>query len=279
VVSAPWRQQLRPAGARAELAEVGAVHLPAVLDAGWCARLHASIERCRSAPSPHYGVLSRPGDAVVDSDLFRWFDDPDVRAVTHAGPLPTLAADLLDAEEVVLVEDQWFSSAPGATTATPWHQDDPYYNIDVPFLTIWVALDPTPRGAGLRVVPGSHRWGKSFAPVEFVSSGATIGPGAGLEAVPDVEADLEAFRVRGWDVPAGDVIALDSRTLHAAGGAAVGTQPFRRLSVRYAAGTARYVERGPQVASFWAMLGHGLEPGDRLAGEVFPVVWRRPSTW
>jgi hypothetical protein len=262
-----------PMAARAELREIGAVHLPGVLDEHWISRLHAAIERCRAAPGEHYGVLSRPGEPLVDSDLFRWFDDPDLRAVLHESPLPALAASLLDADEVVAIEDQWFASAPSAATASPWHQDDPYYNIDRPFLTVWVALDAAPAAAALRVVPGSHRWGRSFAPVEFAATRSTIGATGALEPVPDVAGG--SFEVLGWDVAAGDAVALDSRVLHAAGGAPIDGRPFRRLSTRWVDGGARYAERGPHVAAFWSILPHGLTDGDLLAGETFPVVWRR----
>jgi hypothetical protein len=257
----------------AELDAVGAVHVPGVLDAAWIDRLHGAIERCRATPGEHYGVLSAPGAAMVDSDLFRWFDDPDLRAVLHDSPLPALAGELLGVDEVVAVEDQWFASAPSATTASPWHQDDPYYNIDGGFLTVWVALDDAPAGAALRVVPGSHRWGRLFAPVEFSATRSTIGAGGELEPVPDV--DGGGFDVRGWDCAAGDAIALHSRTLHAAGGEPVIGRPFRRLSTRWAPGDARYVSRGPHVASFWATLPHGRRDGDLLACPTFPVVWRR----
>jgi hypothetical protein len=257
----------------AELDAVGAVHVPGVLDATWIARLHRAIERCRATPGEHYGVLSQPGSPTVDSDLFRWFDDPDLHAVLHDSPLPALAADLLGVDEVVAVEDQWFASAPGATTASPWHQDDPYYNIDRGFLTVWVALDDAPAGAALRVVAGSHRWGRLFAPVEFAADRSTIGAAGDLERVPDVDAG--SFDVRGWDCVAGDVIALHSRTLHAAGGEPIDGRPFRRLSTRWATADARYVDRGAHVASFWSTLPHGRVDGDLLACATFPLVRAR----
>jgi hypothetical protein len=242
------------------LAVDGAVHVAGVVDAATCRRLHVAIARCRAAPSEHHRLLSSAGQPPVDSDLFRWFDDPDIAAVVRHPALVELAASLLRADAVVLVEDQWFASAPGATTASPWHHDDPYYNIDGGFLTLWLALDDAPAAAALQVVPGSHRWGRLFAPVEFSAGARTIGAGGPrLEPVPDIDADPDGYGVVGWDVAAGDVIALDARTLHAAGRAGVG-QPFRRLSIRYAPPTARYVERGPQVADFWDRLPHGRRP-------------------
>ena len=226
----------------------------------WIERLHGAIERCRARPGEHYGVLSAPGEPLVDSDLFRWFDDPDLHAVLHESPLPALAGELLGAECVVAVEDQWFASMPSATTATKWHQDDPYYNIDRGFLTIWVALDDAPAAAALRVVPGSHRWGRLFAPVEFAADRTTIGV-APVTSSRCPTSTAAATTCVGWDVAAGDAVALHSRTLHAAGGAPLAGRPFRRVSTRWASGDARYVDRGPHVASFWHVLRPRSAPG------------------
>jgi ectoine hydroxylase-related dioxygenase (phytanoyl-CoA dioxygenase family) len=255
---------------RAELRTEGAVTVPAVLDASWCARLIEAIERCRRTPSVHYGILSPPGSPRVDSDLFRWCDDPDLRALTHDSPLVQLAADLLDERDVVLVEDQWFSSEPGSSTPSPWHQDQPYYRVDRPFLTIWVTLDDIGDAGSLRVVPGSHD-GQVYAPVPFVASG---GSEDASPLPPPPAVDESSATVRSWDLRAGDAVALDSRVLHATG---CGVLPaaFRRVSTRWASPTTRYIERGPGTAAFWDLVDHGRQDGDLLACDAFPLI---PST-
>lgn len=181
-------------------------------------------------------------------------------------------------DDVVLIEDQWFASAPGADTPSPWHQDEPYYNIDGAFVTLWLALDDAPAGAALSVVPGSHRWGRTFAPVAFVA-GETVTPnpdGAGIGGLERLSCDevAEASR-RTWDVGPGDVVVLHPLTLHSAGAAPVPGRWFRRFSTRWAVPDARYVDRGEQAASFWRMLPHGLRTGDPLACATFPLVTPR----
>ena len=264
---------------RTALAEDGVVVLPALLDDAWCARLRAAIDRCRRAPGPHYGVLSPPGRPRVDSDLFRWADDPDLGEVTHRSPLVDAAATLLGTDAVVLVEDQWFASEPGPATASPWHQDEPYYRLDRPFLTIWVTLDDVDIGGSLRVVPRSHL-GATFAMVEFSATSVTIDADADDPAgrrVPDIGADPDGHGVLAWPLRAGDAIALDSRTLHATGSAAL-PGPFRRLSTRWAAPATCYRHRDHGAAAFWDMLPHGLHDGDLIAGDVFPLVGRGTSS-
>jgi hypothetical protein len=263
--------RLDPALLRDALRATGAVVVRGVLGASWCARLRDSIERCRTAPSVHYGVLSPPGAPRVDSDLFRWTDDADLHALTHASPLVGLACDLLDVSDVVLIEDQWFASAAGAATPSPWHQDQPYYRLDRPFLTIWVTLDDVGEEGSLRVVPGSHL-GPEYAPVPFIASEGADGTGT-LPPPPAVD-EGPGTSIRSWDLRAGDAVALDSRVLHATGPAAL-QSAFRRISTRWAAPDTRYVDRGPNTAAFWELIEHGRRDGDLLACDAFPLI---PST-
>jgi Phytanoyl-CoA dioxygenase (PhyH) len=257
--------------ARAAFEVDGYVHIADVLDEQWCERLRRAIAHCRAHPGSFHGVLSKPEEPLVDSDLFRWFDDPDIAAAMRTSPLPALACELFGEGAAVLIEDQWFASDAGARTPSPWHQDDPYYNVDQPILTLWVALDDAPAAASLRVVPGSHHWGRTYAPVEFSSSSVTIGANEALLPVPAIDDD-PTYEVRGLAVRAGGVIALDSRLLHATGTTAIEDRPFRRLSTRWARPGTRYTERGSQVATFWAELDHGLVDGDLLACDTFPLV-------
>lgn len=269
---APWSGELRE-----HLVRDGVVRVRSLLDETWCERLHRAIERCRHRPGPFYGVLSADGSPVVDSDLFRWSDDPTIAELTHASPIVACASALIGEPDVVLIEDQWFASAPGAVTASPWHQDEPYYRLDRPFLTIWVTLDDVAADASLRVVAGSHVSGSLFAPVEFSATGSTLVDHETdrLEPVPDVDADPTRYPVLSWDLRAGDAVCIDSRTLHATGVSAVPDRQYRRVSTRWAAPDTRYRTRATPTALFWDELSHGLEPGDPIAGDVFPSVSAR----
>lgn len=259
------------AAARRELEDDGATLVRNVLGSEQVSSARAAIAACRASPGPHYGVLSAPGAPLVDSDLFRWRDVAPIGELVQRSALPSLAGALLGCDRVILVEDQWFASAPGSSTPSPWHQDAPYYRIDRPFLTLWVALDETPADLCLRVVPGSHR-GPIYAPVEFTAEAVTIGAAGDLPPVPAVDDEPDRFTVRTWTVQAGDVVALDARTLHATGPGTVGPGGFQRLSTRWAHPDSRYVDVGPQVARFWDLLPHGLLFGDPLACDVFPVI-------
>jgi ectoine hydroxylase-related dioxygenase (phytanoyl-CoA dioxygenase family) len=40
---------------------------------------------------------------------------------------------------------------------TPWHQDQPYYNVDGRGASAWITMDPVPEDGCLELVAGSHR--------------------------------------------------------------------------------------------------------------------------
>lgn len=273
-MAAHWERRLPTLPA--EMAEHGAVWLQGVLDPPMIAALAEAVERCRTTPGRHYRRLSPEGVPPLESELFRWADTPAFRALGTGGPLPAIAASVFGAATVILMEDQWFRSAPGAEQESPWHQDHPYHPLEPAFLTVWLPLDPVPAGAGLKLVRGSHR-GPIFAPVEFSTTAATLGDGSGSAGLAPAEAMAAAVRDR-WAPPArpGDAVLIDSRTLHAAGGAC--DTLFRRLSFRFAPIETRITPRAWPVATFWSDHAHSAVPGAALESPAFPAVTAARST-
>lgn len=193
---------------------------------------------------------------------------PGLRAVAFDSELPRLAMRALKRDGVVLMEDQWFASEPGGGTPSPWHQDEPYHPLDTPFLTTWLPLDPLPLGYGMRVVPGSHR-GRIDAPIEFSANQETLSGGSdALASLPDA-ADIALTELEPRLEP-GDVLLLDSRTLHAVAGGP--PHLSRRLSLRWAHPETQLRHRAWPTASFWNELNHGLVEGNRLGGPAFPIL-------
>jgi len=250
------------------VADDGVAHVRGLIDSDQQAELREAIEYCRANPGPNFRTLSPEGMPVVQSDLFRWNDVEAIRAIAMEGRLPRLAAETLDSDDVVLLEDQWFYSASGSGTPSPWHQDHPYHPLEPWFLTIWIPLDPVPGPVGIRAVAGSHR-GEVYAPIEFSAGKATLDAGdITLKPVPDVDGDPQTFTVYAPHTEPGDAVLLDSRTLHAAGGLCGAT--FRRLSIRYARPDTRFRLRPWPVAAFWS--DHDPQEGGGLSRSFFPVV-------
>lgn len=254
----------------ADIARDGYAFVPGVLDPATITALHDAIDACRAAPGPTFRVLSPAGEPRLESELFRWPDQPAIRAVAAEGLLPRLAAAAFGTDRVILMEDQWFLSEPGAGTRSPWHQDHPYHPLEPWFLTVWVALDDPPGPVGLMVAAGSHD-GQMYGPVEFSAGDATLGAAAGaLLPVPDIDGDPARWRVTVAPAKAGDAILMDSRTLHAAGGFC--SDRFRRISIRYAHPDTRIVPRSWPVATFWDDYPFASVAGSRIDGAAFPMI-------
>jgi len=153
---------------------------------------------------------------------------------------------------------------------TPWHQDMPYYCVDGPkTLSLWVPLDEVPQETTLEFIPGSHKWGKSYRPQRF--DGTPLNADDGLENIPDINGNREAYDVAGWAVSPGDAIAFDYRVIHGAPANPNPSSQRRALSLRLVGDDIRFARREGIVTSppFPEVT---LKDGDALAGEAFPML-------
>ncbi|ACY15336.1 phytanoyl-CoA dioxygenase family protein [Haliangium ochraceum] len=68
-----------------------------------------------------------------------------------------------------LLHDHVIAKPAGGSGAVPWHQDQPYWPVDIDYgVSCWCPLeDVGPDGGCLEVIDGSHRWGQS-PPVDFI---------------------------------------------------------------------------------------------------------------
>ena len=95
---------------------------------------------------------------------------------------------------VRLHHDHLLVKEPGTTIRTPWHQDQPYYNVDgFDTVSFWIPLDPVPRESTLEFVAGSQASGTWYMPRSFFDDRALVFDEGTFEEVPDVEADRDAF--------------------------------------------------------------------------------------
>jgi hypothetical protein len=74
-----------------------------------------------------------------------------------------IAMQLLDVGEHtrddLIVRDHAIVKPPGSTGATPWHQDEAYWEDDLHYneLSVWIALQDTTREGCMQFIPGSHK--------------------------------------------------------------------------------------------------------------------------
>lgn len=254
----------------------GAVVIRGALPPVLTQHLRAGIDANLASPSANAKVASSaqdPGHFI--EDFCCWQDNPDYRAVIWDSALPALAAQLMGSGEVRLYHDHMLTKAAGTRQPTPWHQDQPYYNIaGHQTVSFWIPADPVPREASLEFVAGSHL-GPWLMPRTFLDNQARWFPEGSLEELPDIDADPARYRVLGWALGPGDVVAFNMLSLHRAAGSS-GNR--RVLSLRFIGDDVRHAPRAWRTSPEFPGLAQRLAAGAPMNDPLFPLVWAEGKT-
>ena len=237
--------------------------------------LRDGVEFNRTHPSPWSHRYTNPDESVgFWSDYVTWRSVPQYERAVFDSGLAGLAAELMDSSSVRFFHEHVLVKEPGASERTPWHHDQPYYSVDGDQnVSMWIALDPVPEGAGVRFVAGSHRWDRWFIPRKFIDHTPYAAETGRYELLPDIDAmlaDDPSLRTVTFAVEPGDVVAFHYRTLHDAPGNTSADRRRRVVSLRWVGDDAVWAERPWQVSPPFDP--DGLRPGDPLDDERFPVV-------
>ncbi len=227
------------------------------------------IDANMAAPGPYAAENLKAGEGGrFFDDYCNWTRIPQFEAAIRDSPAAAVAAELMGSAQVQVFHDHVLVKEPGTSKPTPWHQDAPYYFVDGrQTVSFWSPMDPV-RAASLRCVAGSHDWPKPVLPTRWLADDDFYPDRDAYMPVPDP--DAEGMDVREWAMEPGDAVAFAYGTLHGARGNDSGTRR-RAFSLRLVGDDARYVARpGPTSPPF---PGHGMQPGDRLRDDWFPVIW------
>jgi ectoine hydroxylase-related dioxygenase (phytanoyl-CoA dioxygenase family) len=208
-------------------------------------------------------------------DYVTWPRIDAYRRIALESALPEMGRQLMRSSTVRFFHEHVLVKEPGTNEVTPWHHDQPYYCVDGDQnVSFWISLDPVPASAAVEFLVGSHRWGRSFVPRNFVDSTAYSAPAAGYELVPDIESERGRHEIVSFASQPGDVIAFSYRILHAAPGTAGLTSARRRaVSLRYVGDDATFALR-PWLHSP-PFDQNDLVVGGPLDDERFPLVAAR----
>jgi ectoine hydroxylase-related dioxygenase (phytanoyl-CoA dioxygenase family) len=255
-----------------------------VLDQDWIARMGEATDRILADPSPgsmEYTPEEKTGRYY--GDFFLWRRDPDFSEFMRSSPLPRLAAEFMQVEELRFFYDQLLVKEPRTAEHTPLHQDLPYWPIrGSQIISIWAGFDPVTEEAGaVQYVKGSHKWGKFYAPATFGSGShfADIYREAGLEEMPDSDRLISENEMLFWDLTPGDVVVHHPLTLHFSPGNMTATRRRRGLALRYVGEDVTWDDRpgtfmtNPNLAKTLPPIN--LTNGESLHGELFPLIWKR----
>ncbi|MEX2561061.1 MAG: phytanoyl-CoA dioxygenase family protein [Pirellulales bacterium] len=135
-------------------------------------------------------------------------------------------AEALVGEEARGEQPEWFNKPAGASSATPPHQDNYYFNLQPPnVVTLWMALDPVDNENGcLRYVAGSHLGG-----FRIHGRSQVLGFSQGiLDYGPDDERREVEIHLQ-----PGDVVAHHGMTIHRAEANRSGARQRRAFALVY----------------------------------------------
>jgi ectoine hydroxylase-related dioxygenase (phytanoyl-CoA dioxygenase family) len=261
-----------------ELAEAfardGVVCVRGVLDPDEVGAATSAIETVLDRPSPLAQVASGGDDpGRFFEDFCRWTEVDEIARLARESRVPAIAAALLATPQVRLYHDHVLVKEGGTAQRTPWHQDQPYYNVDGRGVSAWIPVDPVPEAGSLELLAGSHA-GPWLMPRTFLSGEARWFPEGSLAELPDIESDRDAFDLRRYDLQPGDAVFFDFLTVHGAPGF-----PFagrrRVLSLRYLSAEARHAPRRWRTSPPFEGLAGELPAGAEMDHTLFPVVWPR----
>ncbi|MBK6388711.1 MAG: phytanoyl-CoA dioxygenase family protein [Rhodoferax sp.] len=262
-----------PAQTITDYARDGAVVLRGVLTPAEVRQLTEGIEHNLAHPSPLCLVASQPDDpGRFVEDFCTWQDNPAYRAVMLNSALPRVSAGLMQSDTVRLYHDHLLVKEPGTRQPTPWHQDQPYYNVaGRQNVSFWIPVDPVPLASTLRFVAGSHA-GTWYMPRTFRDNQAKWFPDGTLAELPQIDAHPEQFKQLAWALEPGDAVAFHMLTLHASSG--VGPAMRRRVfSARYLGDDARHAVRPWRTSPPFTGLASRLADGALMNDPLFPMVW------
>jgi ectoine hydroxylase-related dioxygenase (phytanoyl-CoA dioxygenase family) len=255
----------------------GAVRIPQLFRPDEVAELKAGIDLNLAHLSPRAKIASAPNDpGRFVEDFCNWQENPHYRRIIFNSALAETAGRLMRSHAVRLYHDHMLTKDAGTRQPTPWHQDQPYYNIEGrQTASFWIPVDPVSRASTLEFIAGSHR-GPWLMPRSFMDSQAKWFPEGSLADLPDIEARRAEFPILGWELEPGDAVCFHMLTLHASRGVE-GSERRRVFSVRFLGDDVTHAPRRWKTSPEFPSLADELPAGAPMHHPLFPELWRAPA--
>jgi ectoine hydroxylase-related dioxygenase (phytanoyl-CoA dioxygenase family) len=256
----------------------GAVCVRRAFTADQVAWARDAIDANLAELSPRAKRASADGDGAFIEDFCNWTRLPAMERFIRESPGAEIAAELTDSDAIRLYHDHVLVKEPGTKQRTPWHQDQPYYNVDgIQNTSMWFPVDPVDRSATLEFIAGTHL-GPWYMPRTFLDAQAKWFPDGSLAELPDFAADNARdpgrWNVLGWELEPGDAVFFNMLTVHGSGGVS-GTNRRRVLSVRYLGDDMVHTPRRWTTSPPFDDLDRELSAGDPMDHPLFPILWTR----
>jgi ectoine hydroxylase-related dioxygenase (phytanoyl-CoA dioxygenase family) len=256
----------------AAFARDGVVCVRGALDAGQVADAARAIDAVLASPGPLAQVASGADDpGFFAEDFCRWREIPEIEQLALHSRVPAIAAGLMATPHVRFYHDHVLVKAGRTRQRTPWHQDQPYYNVDGHGVSAWIPVDHVPEAGCLELLASSHR-GPWLMPRTFLNREARWFREGSLAELPDIDARPEAHDIRRFELAPGDAIFFDFLTVHGAPGFPFDSRR-RVLSLRYLSADARHAPRRWRTSPPFDGLNEEIAAGAAMDHPLFPVAW------
>lgn len=256
----------------AEFRANGAVVVRGLFTPDEVATVERGIERNLADPSPLFLVASRdddPGRFV--EDFCSWQRIDEFRDIAFRSRAADAAGALMQSSTVRLFHDHVLVKEPGTQQPTPWHQDQPYYNVDgVQNCSMWMPVDPVAEESTLEFLAGSHLGGW-LLPRSFMDEQAKWFPEGTLHELPEIEGHREDFEIVRWALEPGDVVFFHMLTVHHAYGVPGGSRR-RAFSLRFLGDDAVHAPRRWRTSPPFEGLEDELPAGAPMDHPLFPLL-------
>ena len=253
----------------------GAICLRSVLSSNQIKELRDGIEFNLNHLSPLAKVVSEaddPGSFI--EDFCTWQQNVFYRNFIFNSEIGMIASLLMKSSIARLYHDHLLVKETNTRQGTPWHQDQPYYNIDgKQNCSMWIPADSISREATLEFIAGSHK-GPWLMPRSFRDNQAKWFPEGTLGELPDIDSKRDRFPIIGWDVEPGDIVCFHMLTLHAARGPDPG-QRRRVFSVRVLGDDITHAPRKWRTSPPFDGLENELSVGAAMVHPLFPIIWSK----
>jgi ectoine hydroxylase-related dioxygenase (phytanoyl-CoA dioxygenase family) len=236
------------------------------------ALVERGIERNLAEPGPLFKVASTDADpGKFVEDFCNWQRIDEFRTIAFESKAADVAGALMGSSEVRLYHDHMLVKEPGTQQHTPWHQDQPYYNVDgFDNCSMWMPVDPVAPESTLEFLAGSHRQGW-LMPRTFMDNQAKWFPEGTLAELPNIEANRENFDIMGWALEPGDAVFFHMLTLHHAYGVP-GKNRRRAFSLRFLGDDVTHAPRLWVTSPHFEGLENDLAAGAPMDHPLFPVL-------
>jgi ectoine hydroxylase-related dioxygenase (phytanoyl-CoA dioxygenase family) len=250
--------------------EDGIVCLRGAFPKEWVDTLRQAAEESMQDPGELHAELAeqRNEKGRFFHDTFIWQRNATCRRFVFESEAASIASRLIKSRKINVVFDQRLIKEPGTETATPWHNDMPYWPIaGRQICSIWLALDPVRAESGaVQYVKGSHLWAEKYKPASFSGGDQYT---EDLPPVPDIDGERDRYDIVAYDLEPGDCTVHHGYLVHGSPGNSSSTLRRRAYVSRWAGDDAVFhpregIQEMPPLPN--------IAPGAPLDSDLWPRV-------